>query len=129
MRKINYPSDIDKEMIPLLDALNSIRGVKTRFTCCGHGRKCGEFYIYMEVSNLKSLKMLYNVFDCYIDINKIDMKTWYVKELSETYDCSEKCIGLRISNEAFNYLKEPDRKHEYNILISRIMIFKDKKFV
>ena len=35
--KFEYPNDMDKEMIPLCDELNSIPGISTQFCCCGHG--------------------------------------------------------------------------------------------
>lgn len=32
-----YPKDIDPEVVPLCDALNSIPGVETSYSCSGHG--------------------------------------------------------------------------------------------
>jgi len=32
-----YPSNIDPEVVPLCDALNSIPGVETTYSCSGHG--------------------------------------------------------------------------------------------
>ena len=31
-----YPEDIDQECIPLCDALNSLPGISTISSCCGH---------------------------------------------------------------------------------------------
>jgi len=33
----DYPSDMDVECIPLCDALNSLPGIQTSESCCGHG--------------------------------------------------------------------------------------------
>ena len=33
----NWPEDIDREIVPLLDALNAIPGIETTASCCGHG--------------------------------------------------------------------------------------------
>ena len=45
---LDYPEDVDKELIPLLDTINSIPGVRTRYSCCGHGNM--EFYLMLSVS-------------------------------------------------------------------------------
>lgn len=36
-RQHEYPNDIDAELVPLLDAMNSLPGIETRSSCCGHG--------------------------------------------------------------------------------------------
>ena len=51
MQKLSnrYPEDIDEEIVPLLDALNSIPGVRTIASCCGHGDKCA--YVAMQIDS------------------------------------------------------------------------------
>lgn len=36
-RKFTYPKDVDKELVPMLDVFNNIPGVRTVYSCCGHG--------------------------------------------------------------------------------------------
>lgn len=47
---MNYPNDMDNEMILLCDALNSIESVETKFSCCGHGKET--WYVSMKVENI-----------------------------------------------------------------------------
>jgi tRNA(Phe) wybutosine-synthesizing methylase Tyw3 len=49
IQKFNYPKDIDQELISLLDVINSIPGVRTLFSCCGHGKE--EFYIVLAYTS------------------------------------------------------------------------------
>jgi hypothetical protein len=49
---------MDKECVPLCDAINRIDGIDTFESCCGHGNK--PFRIWFTVSDLTSLpKLLY----------------------------------------------------------------------
>lgn len=59
---MKYPSDIDNEMIPICDALNSHHGIHTTFCCFGHGIPM-EFYICFRCSSIKSLKRICNAFN------------------------------------------------------------------
>ena len=36
-RMFAYPDDIDEELVPMLDVFNNIPGVRTEFSCSGHG--------------------------------------------------------------------------------------------
>lgn len=36
-RKLSYSKDVDKELVPMLDVFNNIPGVRTIYSCCGHG--------------------------------------------------------------------------------------------
>lgn len=36
-RKFTYPDDVDKELVPMLDVFNNIPGVRTAYSCSGHG--------------------------------------------------------------------------------------------
>ena len=114
-----YPDDIDKEMIPLLDALNNIPGVSTLFSCCGHGRGGDDFYIYLTCTSIQSLIRIDKAFDHTVNPQCLETKddmyieSWYKRELSRLPTPQHNAIGLRISNPAFNYLGEPERKAEY----------------
>ncbi len=35
----DYPGKIDKQVVPLLDAMNSLPGIETESSCCGHGKR------------------------------------------------------------------------------------------
>lgn len=58
--KRKYPKDIDLEIVPLLDALNALGGIRTRFSCSGHGTK--PFWVHLTVnldlSGISSLSKL-----------------------------------------------------------------------
>jgi len=36
-RKFAYPKDVDAELVPMLDVFNNIPGVRTIYSCSGHG--------------------------------------------------------------------------------------------
>ena len=55
----NYPEDMDKECIPLCDALNQIWRVDTTESCCGHGEH--PFRIFFRTTSFKSLALV-----CYV---------------------------------------------------------------
>jgi len=55
----DYPSDMDVECIPLCDALNSLPGIQTSESCCGHGShnfgvafKCNSFESLAKIAEL-----------------------------------------------------------------------------
>jgi len=48
---MNYPSDMDKECIVLCDAINSIPGLHTIESCCGHGKDVFKIYLIAETVN------------------------------------------------------------------------------
>jgi hypothetical protein len=56
---------LDKECINLVGALNSIRGIQTRESCCGHAEE--SFYVIFKIKKLESLIYL---------LKSIDNKYW-----------------------------------------------------
>lgn len=38
-QELVYPKDMDEEMVPLSNVLNSIPGCRTLYTCCGHSHE------------------------------------------------------------------------------------------
>ena len=50
---IDYPDDIDPECIVLCDALNSLPGIRTVESCCGHGKY--EFQVVFEAGTIEAL--------------------------------------------------------------------------
>ena len=45
--KSNYDNDLDQKVVDLCNALNSLPGIKTKGSCCGHGK--GPLRIYFQV--------------------------------------------------------------------------------
>ena len=48
--QVRYNDIMDKECIPLCDAINDIPGLETSGSCCGHGKD--SFKIYMPEKNI-----------------------------------------------------------------------------
>ena len=131
MIHFEYPDDIDEELIPLLNTLNNITGVSTQYSCCGHHRRKNDFYIFLHCSSLISLRRIFNAFDYSISTEKIsdyssykikNKNSFYKIELGKITGTPDNAIGVRISNDVFNYLNEKERKIEYEILIDNLEI-------
>lgn len=58
---MTYDEFMDKECVELCDALNSLEGVETFESCCGHFRK--KYRIYFKLSSWYSLSLLARAFD------------------------------------------------------------------
>ena len=52
-RKINYEDNMDFECVALCNALNSVKGIVTHESCCGHG-SCS-FSIFFRATSWKGL--------------------------------------------------------------------------
>lgn len=55
MKEIDY-SELDAECVELCKVINSIRGLCTIESCCGHGKE--PYHIFFTVKNLKDLPVL-----------------------------------------------------------------------
>ena len=55
---LEYPGDVDLELLPLLDLLNSVPGVRTMFSCCGHGRE--SFYMVLAFTSTQARSLIEN---------------------------------------------------------------------
>jgi len=66
---LEYPKDVDKELIPLLDLINSVPGVRTIFSCCGHAKE--SFYMVLAFTSLQTRSLFENMVsrNKYIDKN------------------------------------------------------------
>jgi len=53
---MNYTDTMDKECLPLCDAINKVDGLDTFESCCGHDLH--PFRIWFGVSNLEALPPL-----------------------------------------------------------------------
>ena len=58
---MKYDKYMDKECIELCNELNSLKGVKTFESCCGHYKQ--PYIIFMTISNFYSLSLLARAFD------------------------------------------------------------------
>ena len=112
-----YPSDMDKDMIPLCDALNSLPGVRTFFCCSGHGRgNEGEFYIFMGCSNMRSLKRVIRAFSHRVQDGFVAAQ--YVVELDhEFWPLRKNEVDIRVSNKCVDHLNARHRKKEFDAII------------
>lgn len=78
--KVVYPSDIDKTMVPLLDALNAFPGIRTYFCCEGHGRE--PFYIWMGCQTKRAMLFLADVFVMHPIDGETEKLYWHRLEVS-----------------------------------------------
>lgn len=76
-RRHEYPADVDEELIDLLDVLNSIPGVRTLYSCCGHGRE--EFYIACAFTSIYTQNALIEYFNPFSASGELHAE--YVHEL------------------------------------------------
>lgn len=53
---LEYPGDADQELLPLLDLLNSVPGVRTLFSCCGHSRE--SFYMVLAFTSAQARSLI-----------------------------------------------------------------------
>jgi hypothetical protein len=51
---VEYPADMDRECIPLCDALNALPGIRTTSSCCGHGKD--HHRIWFDADAIESLR-------------------------------------------------------------------------
>src|SRR5580658_3323133 len=65
---MNYPDDMDAECVVLCDALNSLIGIDTIESCCGHGTRPHRiFFTAKWVEDLRPI------------LEKIDDTAWFVQ--------------------------------------------------
>ena len=57
----NQVETLDPEVIPLCEALNSLGGIETISSCCGHGY--APFRVYFTAANFNSLRPILEVID------------------------------------------------------------------
>ena len=114
-----YPKDMDKDMIPLCDALNALPGVRTFFCCSGHGR-CneGEFYILFGCSNAKSLKCIVESFNGKSFQTSEVCKPYRIELDTTFWPLKKNEIGVRIDNKCIDHFKYHKRKQEFERVIA-----------
>lgn len=112
-----YPPDMDRDMIPLCDALNALPGVRTFFCCSGHGRgNEGEFYICMGCSRARSLKHIIRAFSRRVRDSFVAAR--YVVELDhEFWPLRKDEVCVRVGNKRVDHLNARERKKEFDAVI------------
>lgn len=60
IQRFAYPDDVDVELLPLLDLINVIPGVRTLFSCCGHGKE--PFYMVLAFTSLQTRSWFEQIF-------------------------------------------------------------------
>lgn len=119
---MKYDKYMDKECIELCDALNSLKGVRTFESCCGHFRK--PYMIFMRISNWYSLSLLARAFDFRYSSGK-----WEI--VVGGTDTPYKKVGIAVFTLQTNVI--PKTEEEMNELINEaienIEYWKQEKFV
>lgn len=110
-KKDNYDGYMDKECIPICDALNSIPNVQTTESCCGHCKD--RFMIFLTCDNPHSLAIIARVFDrryigtsqpWHIELQTKDSGAYYYFIHSETkYD--SKMVMMKDVNQIIENIK------------------------
>ena len=114
-----YPPDMDKDMIPLCDALNALPGVRTFFCCSGHGRgNEGEFYVTMGCSSVRSLKRIVRAFSPFARKDDASVAARYRVEMEyDFWPLRKGEVGVRVSNAGVDHLDARRRKREFKGVI------------
>lgn len=58
---MQYPSDIDSEVVPLCDVLNSLPGIETTYSCSGHGEFSEtnkKFHVFIECQTVEAMNWI-----------------------------------------------------------------------
>lgn len=113
-----YPPDMDKDMIPLCDALNALPGVRTFFCCSGHGRgNEGEFYISMGCGSVRSLRRIVRAFSRFVR-PAVPVAARYEVELDyDFWPLRKSEISVRVGNVMVDHLDARRRKKEFGAVI------------
>lgn len=117
-KKNNYDGYMDKECIPICDALNSIPDVHTTESCCGHCKD--RFMVFFACDNPHSLAIIARVFDRrYISTSQ----PWYIE--LQTKDSG--AYDYFIHSET-KYDSEEVMMKDVNQIIENIKYWCDDKF-
>lgn len=126
---LEYPGDVDLELLPLLDLLNSVPGVRTMFSCCGHGRE--SFYMVLAFTSTQARSLVENGLQAikYIDRKiadyqedcfphaKFTIEDFYTK--NENSIIFENCVGFY--SQELGLKKKAERIKDYKRMCKFIM--------
>lgn len=105
---------MDRDIIGLCDAMNGVSGVRTLFSCSGHGRGGDEFYVTAAVSSVKAMKALLKAFDTYGVREMPEGFCAYTAEVDGSFWPLRKGeVNLRLSNPWVSGLGDAGRKREF----------------
>ena len=121
-RKFTYPKDIDVELVQLLDVFNNIPGVRTLYSCCGHGD--GEWYMVFNCTSDYMVDVLMNYFGDCVDVSddnrltrlkmghlKFEME--YDEDAQENMNNNVPEMKVVVRSNVLGHMKENERKREY----------------
>ena len=119
---MKYDKYMDKECIALCDELNSLKGVKTFESCCGHYKK--PYVIDMKISNWYSLSLLARAFDRRYSSGKFEIKV-------SSLDTPERKIGITCFSLITNIVPKNKKEMDEIIIeaIKSIKWWKQKRYI
>lgn len=113
--KVKYTPPMDPECVPLCNAINRIRGIRTIESCCGHGERTFKIWLDVSAAGLENLpKLLYFLDPCHIGFR------WWCKV---TTDCAMSPVTFRIESE----VKGAEAYKEANEIAARIYAHLDSE--
>ena len=121
MEEIKYDIYMDKECIPLCDALNTLPDVRTFESCCGHLKS--KYVVYLYTDNPYSMAVIARALDRrYLPAKSL----WEVT--IETIDAERTpqfCIGIYSKDVFVDY---DTMVHDVNELVESINYWKQPEF-
>ena len=147
LQRFKYPDDIDKELVPFLDAANSIPGLRTMYCCSGHGNSM--FYVMFACCNETVASRIFKLFRIPIP-KQLEFEPGYSKndirertvaskdnKFSAVLDdpeilryrgfCPQETISITIYSKWLGTMKSKDRRLELSKLRKNILEFVPKK--
>jgi len=121
MEEIKYDIFMDKECIPLCDALNTLPDVRTFESCCGHLKR--KYVVYLYTDNPYSMAVIARALDRrYLPAKSL----WDVTiETIDVERTPQFCIGI-YSEDAFE--DYDTMMHDVNELVKSINYWKQPEF-
>ncbi len=121
-RLFTYPEDVDGELIQMLDVFNNIPGVRTLYSCCGHGNS--QWYMVFNCTSDFMVNVLLNYFGDCIDVSDDEyltkLKMGHLKfELEYDENASDNDVNhvpekkVVVRSELLGRMNESRRKKEY----------------
>lgn len=121
MSDMRYDEYMDKECIPVCDALNELPDVRTFESCCGHLKR--RYVVYLYTDNPYSMAVIARAFDRRYLPTKIRWETTI--ETIDVERTSQFCIGI-YSKEAFD--DHDTMMHDVNEVVKSINYFSQPEF-
>ena len=121
-RKFKYPDDVDAELVQMLDVFNNIPGVRTMYSCCGHGDQ--QWYMSFNCTSDYMINVLLNYFGDSIDVSDDEhltkLKMGHLKfELEYEEEAADNICNyvpekkVTVRSDLLGRMNEQSRKREY----------------